>query len=426
MEGVILFADDHIFEVGRIENALFQKFNNEGNFSILPINNLNNLEKTVTSISTYKALILDWNFERNIEGDEGYDDLVVPDETPLEFLKSNKVYSLVYVYSQANISQEIKDELQALYPGKIFFETKNAGNEANTEYEKIIAGISQFENNNKHLNVPFIWSQSINKSSQEIFSELEKADPNWLKEIYTTAQNDGTEPNTEVISVFHHLLNESIIQNKPLLNAIDANAAEEDIVVGDKEESLAKLYNRIYYTKLKDGAPLMTGDIFKFSEEEYAILFTPECDINTKKEKTLEFLVFQKNNYIEFLKSKREYERGNYEDIKSKGYKNDAQGNPTKELKGKLRELIKDFNNGDIKNHLLPSFPFDNGIYNLSALIDFETAFVVKAKADFEEKRSGYKLNSPYIYQLRQRYLAYIGRVGVPAIPQSLRLYNLK
>ncbi len=425
MEGVILFADDHIFEAGRIENALFQKFNNEGNFSILAINNLNNLEKTITSISTYKALILDWNFERNIEGAEE-DGLVIPDETPLEFLKSNKVYSLVYVYSQANISQEVKDELQSLYPGKIFFETKNADNEANIEYEKIITGISRFESNNKHLNVPFIWSQAINKSSQEIFSELEQADPNWLKEIYTTAQNDGTEPNTEVISVFHHLLSESIIQNKPLLNAIDANTTDEDIVVGDKEESLAKLYNRIYYTKLKDDAPLMTGDIFKFSEEDYAILFTPECDVNTKKEKALEFLVFQKNNYIEFLKSKREYEKGNYEDIKSKGYRNDAQGNPTKELKGKLRELIKDFNNGDIKNHLLPSFPFDNGIYNLSALIDFETAFVVKAKADFEEKRSGYKLNSPYIYQLRQRYLAYIGRVGVPAIPQSLRLYNLK
>lgn len=425
MEGVILFADDHIFEAGRIENALFHKFNNEGNFSILPINNLNNLEKTVTSISTYKALILDWNFERNIEGDEE-DGLVIPDETPLEFLKSNKVYSLVYVYSQANISQEIKDELQTLYPGKIFFETKNAGNEANIEYDKIIAGINQFDTDNKHLNVPFIWSQAINKSSQEIFLELEHADSNWLKEIYTTAQNDGTEPNTEVISVFHHLLNESIIQNKPLLNAIDADAAEEVIEVGDKEESLANLYNRIYYTKLIDDAPLMTGDIFKFGEQEYAILFTPECDINTKKEKALEFLVFQKNNYTEFLKNKREYEKGNYEDIKSKGYKNDAQGNPTKELKGKLRELIKDFNNGDIKNHLLPSFPFENGIYNLSALIDFETAFIVKTKADFDGKRSRYKLNSPYIYQLRQRYLAYIGRVGVPAIPQSLRLYNLK
>ncbi len=97
-----------------------------------------------------------------------------------------------------------------------------------------------------------------------------------------------------MISVFHHLLNESIIQNKPLLNAIDANAVEEDIVVGDKEESLAKLYNRIYYTKLKDDAPLMTGDIFKFSEEEYAILFTPECDVNTKKKKLWNFLFFRK------------------------------------------------------------------------------------------------------------------------------------
>src|SRR5690606_42111892 len=40
MEGVILFADDHIFEAGRIENALFQKFNNEADFSILPINKI--------------------------------------------------------------------------------------------------------------------------------------------------------------------------------------------------------------------------------------------------------------------------------------------------------------------------------------------------------------------------------------------------
>ncbi|MHA6697254.1 hypothetical protein [Chryseobacterium sp. A321] len=409
MEGVILFADDHIFEAGRTENALFQKFNNERNFSILPINNLNNLEKTVTSISTYKALILDWNFERNIDGDEE-DGLDIPDETPLEFLKSNKVYSLVYVYSRANISQEIKDELQALYPGKIFFETKNEGNEANTEYEKIIAGISQFEKNNRHLNVPFIWSQAINKSSQEIFSELELADPNWIKEIYTTAQNDGTEPNTGVIGVFQNLLSESIIQNKQLLNAIDASAAEEEIEVQDKEESLAKLYNRIYYTKLKDDAPLMTGDIFQFSHDEYAILFTPECDVNAKKEKALEFLIFNRKKFDDFLENKKKYKKADFEQVKE----------------GKLKGITKEFNNGITSHHILPSFPFEPNKHNDSALIDFETAFIVKVIADFEGKRSGYKLNSPYIYQLRQRYLAYIGRVGVPAIPQSLKLYNLK
>lgn len=36
-------------------------------------------------------------------------------------------------------------------------------------------------------------------------------------------------------------------------------------------------------------------------------------------------------------------------------------------------------------------------------------------------KRYGYKLNSPYIHQLRQRYIAYIGRYGVPALPNSVR-----
>lgn len=37
-----------------------------------------------------------------------------------------------------------------------------------------------------------------------------------------------------------------------------------------------------------------------------------------------------------------------------------------------------------------------------------------------------FKLNSPYIHQLRQRYLSYVGRVGVPSIPQSLRAFNIK
>jgi len=53
------------------------------------------------------------------------------------------------------------------------------------------------------------------------------------------------------------------------------------------------------------------------------------------------------------------------------------------------------------------------------------TAFKAKTKAEFGGRRTDHKLDSPYIYQLRQRHLAYIGRVGVPAIPQSLALFDL-
>jgi hypothetical protein len=425
MEGVILFADDHVFDSERIENKLFQKFNSDENYTVLPVNNLDTLEKAVASISTFKALILDWNFKRGMDGDEE-DGIEIPDENPYDFLKSKKIYSLVYVYSQNEVAQGIKEELEQLYAGKIYFNIKENTNESEKEYEKISQGIQNFEDKNKHLTVPFVWSQSINQSVQAIFSELEQSDPNWAKEIYNTAKNDGAEPNTEIIGVFLNLLNETIIQNEPLLKALNESVQSDNIAVQDKETSLAKLYNRIYYTKLIKNAPLMTGDIFKFNDNDYGILFTPECDVNIKKETTLEFVIFNKNNYEDFLKNKRVYEKSEFENIKSKGYKNDNQGNPTEELKGKLKELVSDFNNGNIKNHILPSFPFESEKYNLSALIDFETAFVVKSKTEFEGKRAEYKLNSPYIYQLRQRYLAYIGRVGVPAIPQCLRLFNLK
>ena len=59
-------------------------------------------------------------------------------------------------------------------------------------------------------------------------------------------------------------------------------------------------------------------------------------------------------------------------------------------------------------------------------LISHKTAFTIKTKEEFQLKRWKYKLNAPYINQLRQRYIAFFGRYGVPATPYSLRSYNLK
>ncbi len=391
MEGVILFADDHIFEAERLENQLFNKLNAEEGFSVLPIDNLTVLERTITSISTYRALILDWNFNKK-STEEG---VVLPDENPMEIITNNKIYSLIYVYSENEISLENKTKLEKVYPNKIHFEKKvNVVTQLDGEFKKIVEGIKKFEADNQHLKTPFIWSQAINTSVQNIFNELENADPNWIKEIYSTAKAEGAEPNTEVIGVFQNLLNESIVQNINLTKSLAASAALPVIEVANKEESLAKLYNRIYYTQLIIDAPIMTGDIFKFSDDEFAILITPECDVNIKKETALEFLKFTKLASAAFI------------------------------VKKKKDEGI--FNNGVQSRHILPSFPFESNIYNATACIDFETAFDVKRKSDFENKRSDFKLNSPYIFQLRQRYLAYIGRVGVPAIPPSLRAFNLK
>jgi hypothetical protein len=146
----------------------------------------------------------------------------------------------------------------------------------------------------------------------------------------------------------------------------------------------------------------MTGDIFKFDDNEYGLLITPECDITDTEKEFYEFLIIMKD------KSKE------YQDEKKKKFIKDQ------------KSVKSIFNNGIISRHILPSFPFDIQQYDAVALINFISAFVSKNKNEIKEYRTEFKLNSPYIHQLRQRYIAFLGRYGVPAIPDSLRTYNLK
>ena len=97
--------------------------------------------------------------------------------------------------------------------------------------------------------VPFMWSQSINQSAQRIFNELESANAFWIKEIKNTALADGGDATSEVIDVFNNLLNEDLIQNRTLRNLLDAFDCKDE---NRQEDNTARLYSRIYYSKIVD------------------------------------------------------------------------------------------------------------------------------------------------------------------------------
>lgn len=406
MEGVILFADDFVFSITNFESKLFHKIRSMG-VPVLPIENLTDFENTIKSISTFKAIILDWEFIEML-GEQKFK------KNPLDILKRNKFYSLIFIYSYTPIGIETQTELKDIFGEKIEFLTKIKDDEQiDAEYTKIYEAIENFELNNSHLKVPFFWSHAINQSAQDIFSELEKADPNWIKEIYQTAKEDGAEPNIEVIGVFQNLLTELVIQNEALITSISELACSAGMKVNDKEESLAKLYHRIYYTRVSDNAPIMTGDIFKFDENNSAILITPECDVEQKSKLGLDFFIVAKTSFSDYLKKSLSFTIGS---------------NPTSKQEEKIEKL---FNQEEIKIHVLPSFPFELNQFKSSALVDFQSCYVTLKIEDLKDKEGKmkeryYKLNSPHIHQLRQRYLAYNGRIGVPAMPPSLRAYNIK
>lgn len=400
MTGVILFADNKVFESNSFENLLFVKLAAEDTLTVLPICSLPDLELTIKTISTCRALILDWNFDRDNILDDDLEGSVLPPLTPERLLSDMNIYSLIYVYSQSDISEEIKVHLTKHYSNKIQFKIKKNVDQIDDDVSQIKHDILEFEKNNKHMEIPFIWSQAINQSVQNIFFDLERLNPHWIEEVRETAKKDSGMPTSDVINIFHQMLDDSLVQNDGLRSALeDYKSCAEDL----NNVNTARLYRRIYYSRMSLGAPITTGEIYKFSEDEYGILITPECDLNKVDKQQYEFLIISRS--------------------KSKGFQEERQKKYDKNQESEK----KIFNNGVISRHILISFPFnDEDVCDEIALIDFCNALSVYSKEECnQEKRTLNKLNSPYIHQLRQRYLAYLGRFGVPAIPESLRDYNL-
>ena len=407
MNGVIIFADNKIFSQEK-ENRLFERFRRDDDFSVLPIDNLSCLESTVKSTSTFRACIIDWDFENvNIE-DEDFIGVRHPQRTPMSILIDNPLYTLLYIYSERNIPDNDKEQLEQKFKEKIHFRIKQE--DVDSEYRTIKADIQNFEAQNTHMNIPFSWSQAINQSAQKIFSELETANSFWIKEVKDTAVEDGGDPTTEIIDLFNNLLSEELVQNRSLRTSLD-NINE----AGGNEvpENTAKLYQRIYYSQLTEHAPIMTGDIFHFADESWGVLITPECEVTTRINQSLEldFLTFNLSDINDYLRNSNTFDR-----------LREAYLNFKESKKIKLRKI---FNNEVFSSHILPSFPAHDNIYNQLVVINFKKAYKTKSHDEYSNMRSSYKLNSPYIHQLRQRFISFFGKIGVPAIPSSLRDFNL-
>lgn len=190
-----------------------------------------------------------------------------------------------------------------------------------------------------------------------------------------------------------------MIQNKSLRDSINQYSID-NFKNKTTPESYANLFQRLYFTKTPVTDEIMTGDIFEISKNNYAILISPECDITFLKTKDLqmEFLCFKKDDFDTYIENHFKTEQ----------------------------EKQKAFNQVKDRIHVLPSFPFDDNTKNKSAFIDFRISLNLIKGSELKLDHRKFKLNSPYIQQLRQRYLSYIGRVGVPAIPNSMVEYNLK
>jgi len=412
MEGVILFADDHI-ESAVFESALFKQLKELGKYPVFGVDSLDKARASIISLNSIKALIIDHSF---IEVETLGDEKKNIERFSSEILedKNLHIFSLIYVYSQNDLKDtEFGKRLVAKFGTRVSFRIKSS-DEKNVpaELTAIMEDIEAWEKKNAHLSVPFMWNRSLNQAIQSIFHSLDNADPFWVKDLYyssfnlskvdangNSAEPPPVDPNIQVINLFQNLLAEKLIQDSDLRSSIE-NYSKANFKNKPNDKSLQELYQRLYYTMTLDTDAIMTGDVYALDASNYGVIISPECDMNTllTKNKEIELLCFSKtdfNNSYSLLQIKKE----------------------------DTEKIQRAYNQEHPRFHILPVFPIDKNTL-ITAFIDFRfSSQHLKAELLIEKINSrSFKINSPYIQQLRQRYLSYLGRVGVPTIPNSLRL----
>jgi hypothetical protein len=444
MEGVILFADDHIYSQDRPERLLYESFRRE-----LPTLGVHNLElaiQSVKSIGSFKALILDWQYSNDDSFEEIEEELgnkfiirtSQREDAAYKFLNDNYFYSLIYIFSEIDIEESHGTVLKEKFGNRIQFRKKENLTKDNIEVirNSILEDIKNWEEQNVNLSIPILWTQSIIKSVQAIFYNLSSVDPFWISELFETASVEPVEPSVEIINLFQDLLAENLIQDEYLNTQIRNAAAYKGTI---NAENFAKVVKILYFGKVLETAPIMTGDIINFNNEMFGIIITPECDIrhvtSNPSSNLFELLCFSKGDFKKSdfnlqanIKAAPLIARA--EEQQNITFNSNQRIELSQIINSQITQAEKKlqvnaFTQTKPRYHFLPCFEFDQGNFSGIIKIDFRNSLKMFLPSDITvDKRVG-KLNSPYIQELRQRYFAYKGRIGVPGHSKSLREWLL-
>ncbi|UZH55833.1 hypothetical protein JRG66_02820 [Salinimicrobium tongyeongense] len=430
MTGVVLYADDHIFVADRAESALYEELRKDT--PVLGIERIDFIEQSTKAIGSFRAIILDWQFSSDDEFEDVGEELgikspisqgSIKENETFTFLINNDFYSLIYIFSQKDVEgSETGRKLKERFGNRIRFKIKDEDfsrqNISNVK-TAILADITEWEEKNRNLSAPIRWSEAINLSIQKVFKELSEATDNWLKHIYASADADGVDPELFVIELMQLLLSENLVQDENLIEAICVEGkSPEDLDslkdLGSYQKSISKLFSILTYSKLKEAAPIMTGDICVLDEHSLGIIVTPECDIKyvqSNEAYEFELLTFRKDSFPPILLKNSSYKKGQDDFDSFKDNRKDG-----------IRKL---FNQEIPRLHFLSSLPL-NEDFNLTVVLDFRLASKRVKSSEVKKMERPLKINSPFIQQIRQRYIAYIGRVGVPALSNHSRDWNLR
>lgn len=320
-------------------------------------------------------VILDWNLYDEEVG------VTIPPaliDDNIEFLQTlkTKCYAPVFIFTNEDtesIINTLKDN--GLYQNKynhIFVKNKKGIRNGDI----LFSCISQWLTKTPSVYVMKEWENIINSAKTELYYDLYEISPFWPITMYKTYNEDfGTKNNSGILDLINRNINARC-------STIEF---DEDILCRKRtpadKEGLRKLLEYERFIKDVPDYPSM-GDIFKNEDGTYFINIRPDCDIVRKKDIDLYLIKGKAIDETQINKRNSDYifDQGSF-------------------IEKATHSILSFIDDGKIVE-----FKFRN--------------FKVTKWKDIKGKRIG-RLLPPYVTRIKNQYVAFLNRQGIPSIPDK-------
>lgn len=390
----------------------------------------------IPSLSKASFVILDWDYNaKTLHSNDG-DRVIVSDSLKEEqekdliaFIKEllDRIFVPIFIFTSFSVDN-IKGQLceASLWHddkiNRIFIKQKN---EINTE-EQLFDAIEEWVKNMPSVYVLKEWEKVVSKNKDEMFLELYKYSPNWVKIIWDMLKEDSKENEYEFGKFITRIL----------INRISMYKFDENIINMDKNVSSDELKHVIEgerYLVYSDAHKLeqaYTGDLFEGENGKYYLNIGAQCDLSRSKggeyNPELFCIVGEKLR-------KKSIMTGDLR-LTSEGKITFPDGKSV-ELK-KLQETCSNEKELCEFNKQLRKYTKDNVFFEKGTFIErsnnviigciaeqdafrFNLKICVKKFSEIKDKRIG-RILPPYITRIQQKCSQYMIREGVLPVPKEL------
>lgn len=282
-QGIAIIFDDELSDSGSTIYNIKQNIQNRN----IPVAVYNEMprEEIIPALSNASFVILDWDYNSSdfsIAGTERVSvaaELLNEQESDLiNFIRKllDSIFIPVFIFTskpEENIKNILSEEgiWNKDKDNRIFIKQKN---DIKTEFELFNA----IENWVKAMPSVYVlkkWEKEITKSKDNMFIDLYKYSPNWVKIVWEMLKDDTIEN--------HREFGEFITRN--LNNRIGTYAFDEEIICVEKDYSQDELRKVIQGERyfVYDNIPeqVYTGDLFKIGSNYY-LNIRAQCDLSRR------------------------------------------------------------------------------------------------------------------------------------------------